>query len=345
MYFTQEPKTRREDFFNMDEALHDFQRFVRSSKLTLVTGLRRYGKTSLILTGLNEMGERYLFLDCRLLPSGMISVKDFLNLVLSSLRRHSRWKRVLNRVEEVSVAGIRLKAREAYETVLDLLESLEGGVLVLDEAQELRRSRHRFDRLLAYVYDHLNLRVVVSGSQVGVLYKFLRLEDPEAPLYGRPYAEVRVPRLSRQQSLDFLREGFAQHSMKVDERILELAVAKFDGVIGWLSFFGFRAVIRGVVNEETVNEVLEVASRMALSEFKHSVRGKRYEEAMRLISLLGRARWSEVKRGLESKLGRIPDKSLAKLLRNLVDMGFLSKLDGEYEIPDPILRHAFRNIR
>ncbi len=340
MYFTQEPKTRREDFFDMDEALREFQRYVRVSKLTLVTGLRRYGKTSLILTGLNEMGEDYVFLDCRLLPAGMISVKDFLKLLIAQAR--GKVRAALMRVEEVRLAGLGVRVRPSYETLLEALKTIEGKVLVLDEAQELRRSRHRFDKLLAYIYDHLNVRLVVSGSQIGLLHKFLRLEDPEAPLFGRAYAEVRVPRLTRELSLEFLREGFSQHSISPEERLLELAVDSFDGIIGWLSYFGYASVMRGELSEKLVMEVVRMASRLALSEFNHAVQGERYGEVMRIVSLLGKARWGEVKRGVEARLGRIPDKSLAKVLRRLVDMGFLEKVEGAYRIPDPVLARAFR---
>ncbi len=342
MYFTPEPKTRREDFFDMEEALKDFQRYVRTSKLTLVTGLRRYGKTSLILTGLNEMGEDYVFMDCRLLPAGMISIKDFLKLLVTQAR--GRVRAALKRVEEVRLAGLGVKVRPSYDTLLEALKSIEGKVLVLDEAQELRRSKHRFDRLLAYIYDHMNVRLVVSGSQVGLLHKFLRLDDPEAPLFGRAYAEVKVPRLTRELSLEFLREGFSQHSMSPEEGLLELAVDFFDGIIGWLAYFGYTSVLRGGVSEGIIKETVRMASKLALAEFNHAVQGERYREVMRITSLLGGARWSEIKRGVEARLGRIPDKSLAKVLKKLVDTGFLDKVEGVYRITDPVLAYAFKEL-
>ncbi len=346
MYFSQEPKTRREDFFDMENALESFQRYVKMSKLVLVTGLRRYGKTSLILTGLNEMNERYIFLDCRLLPSGMISMGDLLNLISNELRRkRSTFRKALERIEEIRLLGAGVKVRRSYETLLEIFESLEGAVLVLDEAQELRRSRHRFDRLLAYAYDHLDMRIVVSGSQVGMLHRFLRIEDPEAPLFGRPYTEVKVPRLPRELSMKFLREGFAQYSMHPREDVLEEVVDSFDGVIGWLSYFGYLAVMEKRVDRGTVSKVLERATRLALSEFRHAVRGERYEEVMRIASILERARWSDIKRGIQARLGKIPDKSLAKLLENLLNMGFLLKVEGYYEISDPVLKEAFRRLK
>ena len=49
--------------------------------------MRRYGKTSLILTGLNCAGARYVFVDCRLLPLAAASFEDFLSLLEVELNR------------------------------------------------------------------------------------------------------------------------------------------------------------------------------------------------------------------------------------------------------------------
>jgi len=97
----------------------------------------------------------------------------------------------LSRIEGISISetGIRFKERD-INSLISVLHALEGKVLVTDEAQELRRSRHRFDSMIAYAYDHLDLKIL-SGSQVGLLYGFLRVDDPEVPLYGRPFKEVR----------------------------------------------------------------------------------------------------------------------------------------------------------
>ena len=67
-YFNPEPKKRREDFFDMEREWNSLDRALSKGKLAIVTGLRRYGKTSLILTYINESGKRYVYLDCRLLP-------------------------------------------------------------------------------------------------------------------------------------------------------------------------------------------------------------------------------------------------------------------------------------
>jgi AAA+ ATPase superfamily predicted ATPase len=60
----------------------------------------------------------------------------------------------------------------------------------------------------------------------------------------------------------------------------------------------------------------------------------------------GGARWSDVKRLLQAEKGRpISDSEVTKLLRNLVDYGFLEKRGELYAVPAPVLRRALRDIQ
>ncbi|RZN61008.1 MAG: ATP-binding protein [Thermoproteota archaeon] len=340
MYFDPEPKTRREDLFNMENELKELSDGLKRGKLVVVTGLRRYGKTSLILTYLNEEKLDNIFLDCRLLPSGMVSMDSFLDLLEAELNRKSWAKRILSRVEGISISeiGIKLKKRD-INSLVDVLHALEGKILVIDEAQELRRSKHRFDSIIAYAYDHLNLKIVLSGSQVGLLYRFLRVDDPEAPLYGRPFKEVRMRRLNDEEAMEFLRKGFEQAGINVEGPVLEEARRRFDGVIGWLTYFGFSMISR----REPIDRIARRASKLAISELEHALRiygpaESRYKEVLRIIATLEHARWAQIKRGVEARIGRIPNNTLSSILRNLVDSGFLEKVKEGYKIADPVLR-------
>jgi AAA+ ATPase superfamily predicted ATPase len=340
MYFSPEPKTKIEDFFDMEEELKLFRDGLSVGKFIVVTGLRRYGKTSLILTGLNSLSLDYIFLDCRLLPSGMISVNDFIDVLEDELNRKSWAKEVLQKVEGVGVGGLSLRFKERNQnTLLKTLEKLENKVLVLDEAQELRRANYRFDYFLAYIYDHVNMKVVISGSQVGLLYRFLRIEDPEAPLFGRPYIEVRLKRLNTQMAKQFLKRGFEQVRLEVSGNVIDEAVDAFDGIIGWLTYLGY-SYIR---SKEPTDRIIDKASKLSGSEVSHAlnvygVGKKRYVETLKIVASRNSSRWSEIKRALEAKLGKIPNNVLSNILRNLVDQGLLERTNGMYEIADPILR-------
>ncbi|MEM2699058.1 MAG: hypothetical protein QXF17_07060 [Ignisphaera sp.] len=52
-----------------------------------------------------------------------------------------------------------------------------------------------------------------------MLYSFLK--DPEVPLYGRAYLEVRTRRLSRYESIGFLERGFSELNYRASREELE----------------------------------------------------------------------------------------------------------------------------
>ena len=344
-YFTPEPKRSREDFYNMEDELLTLEKGLKHGKLVVVSGFRRYGKTSLILTYLNEEELNYIYLDCRLLPSGMIAMNSFLNLLEEELSR-KRWvRKILSRVEGVSIEGMGIRFKARVNSLLSILHALQGTVLVIDEAQELRRSKHRFDSIIAYIYDHLDIKIILSGSQVGLLYRFLKVEDPEAPLYGRAFTEVRLKKLDEGKSREFLIKGFKQEGVDVPKHTIDEAINRFDGVIGWLTYFGFSLT----TSREDINTIHEKASRLALNELEHAlniygVGRQRYKETLKTIASLGSARWSHIKRGIEARLGRIPNNTLSTILKNLIASSFIEKVDEEYRITDPVLQHGIRRF-
>jgi len=70
MLFDPKPK-KISDIFDRKEEIETLKRFLGSSEpLILVYGLRRMGKTSLILSTLNSIKIDYLFLDIREIKRG-----------------------------------------------------------------------------------------------------------------------------------------------------------------------------------------------------------------------------------------------------------------------------------
>jgi len=362
--FNPRPKKNLSEFFDMEMELEEFMRYVKSSPLTLVLGLRRYGKTSLIFTGLNALNLKYLYIDCRILPLGMIGIGDFAHLLATAfndfIKRYkpvrSTLLKLLENINGVTVGalGVSINLRRFNVTSLvDLIENLdelnERLILVIDEAQELRRlARYSASQLLAYIYDNLpNVGVVVSGSQVGLLYRTLQIDKPGAPLYGRAYVEVRLKRLNKELSKEFLEKGFKEEGLTPPAKFINYVVDHVDGVIGWLTYVGFRTSIMKTFTKKTVDKVLDEASKIVLEELEHflSLRPtarKRYIEALRAISLLEKASWSNVYNYMQAKLGRIPKPTFNNILKSLRDAGFIEKRESFYVVADPILRNTLK---
>lgn len=364
MLFDLSPKTSRRDFYNFDEELEKLHKLFWNSRIVAVIGPRRAGKTSLILTFLNEYRVPFVFVDCRRISLSRYgsSFRGFAEEFTRALndfvsRFGDRGRSLLEflkgvRGVEVDVFMARVALRWGRRDRVDIFELLNrinrfGSdkntkvALVFDELQELQQLNIDFAKLLAYVYDHLeSITVIVSGSQVGLLYDMLRVEDPLSPLYGRAIAEVSMGRLSRDKAVDFLTKGFRELGIDVDRNIIERAVDILDGIVGWLTFFGW-SYANGV---HSIDEVVDIAARQEAEEIERFLSrarsGRRYRGILRAVAE-GRSRWGDIKRALEVFEGvEIDDKNFSDLLKKLVKAGFLEKRGEEYAIADPITLRA-----
>jgi len=97
-----------------------------------------------------------------------------------------------------------------------------------------------------------------------------------------------------------------------------------------------------------LRSVVEEVSKPVLEELEHllstyGVGRARYVEVLKIVFTLGKARWSEIKRGIEVKLGKEPNNALMNILRNLQDVGVLRKdSEGYYGITGPIINYAIK---
>jgi len=214
-------------------------------------------------------------------------------------------------------------------------------VIVLDEAQRLRGSVGRVVLdTLAHCYDYCkNITFVVTGSEVGLLKGFLRLEDTQSPLFGRHTSELRLEGFNYRDSVGFLRRGFEEAGLPYEEGVLERAFEYLDGVAGWLNEFGLRCVEKGVVPLDVAREASQLAAKLELEEVTGYSKNYSF-----ILEALGRGmrRWSQIKRYLEQRLGRtLNDSELHRYLTNLVNRSFVEKKNEEYTILNPILAKHF----
>lgn len=357
MYFDPRPKERREDLFDRERELEQFLR--ATAPMTLIEGLRRTGKSSLILVGLKASGAPHIYIDARSLEDRpYISYADLVEALEGALNEAAGASRRLldfvKRVEGVSIYGVSIKLawggrrRVRLGRLLDALEEWaeeEGeAVLVIDEAQELVKARG-FDvlPLLAYAYDNLrHLRLIVSGSKAGLLARFLRLGDASSPLYGRYVDRIELRPFDREAAARFLAEGCAQYGVRIEEP--EAVYDKIGGIPGWLALFG-RIYVRTGDARRALEEALEEARGLIRQEFRNFLLGRETaERRYRAVIEVAKdcASWSEVKRALEAHEGRpINDAEVWRLLKNLTDYSLLEKRGDVYCPPDPLIGAAF----
>ena len=362
-YFDPRPKVRIEDLYDRESELNELlEAMKRGDPLILILGLRRTGKTSLLYVSLNTIGYPHIIIDCRSFEDKTyISYSDFVHILEESVNkcvsRFTSLLKFLKSIRGVSIRGLRVEFSWSSKDRLSLVELFEAlneyaikhgtrFILAFDEAQELIRLRGvRLLPTLSYAYDRLKgLTIILTGSQVGLLYKFLKVDDPASPLYGRIRTEIRLGNLSKEKSIGFLIEGFKQHGIILSRDVVERVISKLDGNIGWLTYYGALAVRKGL-SEEVLEYVLKEGSKLALREFINFLRlrmlaAKRYITIMYCIAQEPKS-WSQVKAYLESREGkRISDSILTALLRNLMDAGFILKCGDKYEVSDPLLKYG-----
>ncbi|WP_456453219.1 AAA family ATPase [Thermococcus sp.] len=362
VYFDIRPKRKREDLYDREVELKEFEKSIMSSNpLTVITGIRRLGKTSLLVVGLNELGVPYVLVDFRgVNPNSRMDVYKRIESSLNGFFRKNRnlWEEI--KTELKNIAGLRVLSlgvsfswKEERTDLIALFRELEkyDVVLAFDEVQYLRGPvGSEFAGLIAHLYDYSDLRMVMTGSEVGLLHDYLGVDDPKAPLYGRYFHEISLGRFTPEQSREFLQKGFEQVGLTPPDELISLAVERLDGIVGWLVLFGRKAMEKGL-SEKLVDEVFEEANALAMDEFenflsKRPAARNRYVEIMKAVAY-GKRTWEEIKEHLERNEGKsIADSVLARLLKALVDSSFLEKVrDGRnvrYHIPDPILEACFR---
>jgi len=360
MYFDPRPKTCREDLYNRERELREFKLALKVAPLVAVTGIRRMGKTSLILVGLSDKPS--VIIDLRGVSQSRMALYKRIEHALNDFFKSNRniWSGVRDKLKiisgvEVFGVGVSLSWGKEKADLATLLKSLEeyGVIIVFDEIQYVRGPIGKeLMEAIAYLYDHSELRIVVSGSEVGLLYDFLGVENPRAPLYGRYFREVRLKPFTEEQSLDFLIKGFKQYGLEVPDNILREAVEMLDGIVGWLVYFGLK-YIENRDGGDIVREIVDEASKLSFEEFmkfaeKHIPATKRLIEAAKAIAL-GENTWTKIKQFLEKREKRtIPDMSLSRILKTLQKSSYVDKrVEGRnvyYTITDPTLRYALRQL-
>ena len=359
MLFDMEPKTRREDLFGRDDEVNSILSFVKGrSRLLAIYGVRRVGKTSVLKVALNEAGVPYCYIDARMLEGDFtrrrlyqlissclteLSVRWRLEGIIRSIARIVRGVNVLGSGVELSVE---IDWSRTYLT--DLLNALSRHldvfVLSIDEAQVLRMLKGfgKVDmvQVLAYVYDNLsNVKVILTGSEVGLLHDFLGLDNPKSPLYGRFIEELTIRPFNKDLSIQFLITGFRQYGVEVSMGEILETVDRLDGIVGWLTYYG-NARVRGITN---VNEIYRRAVELVNDELKSLLGKSMYYGVILEAIARGKRRFNEIKDYVMTRLNKyVAPGEVERALSNLMKMSIINRVThGEYEIVDPIVRMRF----
>jgi AAA+ ATPase superfamily predicted ATPase len=328
------------DFFNYKEELGSFLNYLtdKNTRMIVVRGLRRTGKSSLLRVGLNKARIRFVMIDVRELTS--LSRRSFEYKLLEELRTIKGLPgRIMEKIEGVD-AGIRISFKKNDEGIWKLLKTIKP-VVVVDEVQMLRGSG--VESFFAALYDNTDCKIVLSGSEIGVLEAFIGKDRPDTPLFGRVYKEIKMQQLTAEKSSEFLLAGFSEMNMHIPDKMLELALQELDGIIGWLAMFGNCTL--STEPEKALTDAITKGAVLAYAEFESFLNArllakKRYISLIRLLATRAMG-WTELKHALQIELKEsISDPQFTNYLDALLSYGFIVHVNDVYFIPDPLFKKA-----
>lgn len=357
MYFDIQPKLHREDLFGTEFALSSLIRHLKdpSTRLVVIKGLRRTGKTSLLNVALQEASLPAVKIDVR--ESPYYDRQEFHRYLVQKIKRawgESLFEKV---AKNISGVGISYKDWSAtvwganQENVMLFWEKMDAElrkkkmffVLALDEAQLLKPIE--FDYLLASIFDNYrNIKCLITGSEIGLLDSFIGKQDYAAPLFGRAYAEIELQRMKAEETSAFLEQGFRQIGKKIAYEEIKEVIEYLDGIIGWITHYGWLRY-QGSSPERALEKVQQEGKEIVRKELglfleKRKAKDK-YRRVLHCLSR-GLTSWNLIKQAFAKEKIKIMDSQLHRYLAELRDYSFVEKSGEDYVITDPLLLKAVK---
>jgi len=354
VYFEITPKIKKEDLFGrkylVDSLVSNLND--KTVRFIVIKGLRRTGKTSLLNVALQEFKQKKVKIDVR--ESPYFDRREFMSYVAERIHTEigeSLFHKILKHISGVKLAygeistTFYLQIEKNFLTFFRKLnEQLEKRktilVLAFDEVQLLREIK--FDTVLAAVFDNYSsIKMVLTGSEIGLVDQFLGRKDAVSPLYGRALLEVEIRKLNDEQVSRFLTEGFKQLRKEIGLKEIGNVIEVFDGVIGWSTYYGWLRS-KNISHQQAVAKVIEEGSKMTKKELEEFLARRSKANYLRVLRWIaqGYSRWSLLKNRFFQERVKISDRQLSLYLNELIDYSFLEKRDQSYFITDPLLVRA-----
>jgi len=369
MLFSTRPKESREDLYDREREIEILKDSIRRKDWIAVLGIKRVGKTSVVNVAVRETDSMSLKLNLMKLHDPRRKKyprENFISLILENVNglvksytMAGRVVRIISNVlgideesfMEFNIIKIRPRLKKfRKEDLIYLFRELDTFAkdnkkiltIVFDEAQELVKiSEIDFPSLFHDIYDYCqNTVVIFTGSMIRVVESVLKNIEYKEPFFGRYIRRVSLPKFTEEQSKDFLRRGFEEEGIKVSEDIIDYAWRKFDGIPGWLTFFGSEysvAVKHGLkpdIDRIVSNTIKEIKEEV-INFLKYSQSMERYSAIILALDRLGgEAELREIRKIASSLLNEeIPAPRIYEMLNRLLNYSLIEKSNNKYSLP------------
>lgn len=285
-------------FYNREKELEKLQSIQKSSimasKMTVVVGRRRIGKTKLIKEAFSE--KVYLFVSKK---NEALLCEEFVSIVQNSLG--------------IKILGSFTKFRDLFETMM--IQSREQAItLIIDEFQEFLQINPSIYSDMQNIWDEYKdstrMNLVLSGSIYSLMKKIF--EDKKEPLFGRADAKIHLQPFRVDTLKEILNECSPTFSNEelLSFYILTGGVAKYVELFVNARAFTKEKQLDVIFNEDSL--FLDEGKNLLIEEF-----GKEYTTYFSILSLIA-----------SSKTSRSAIESI--LERNIG--GYLDRLENEYTV-------------
>lgn len=357
MLFSLKPKENRNELFGRNREVDELKHLIaRKSTIVVMTGIKRIGKTSILLTALNELKYPSLVLDLRRMDEeGYAKSVMFKHFAAGLGKNVSKWHKLgdyLKGVKGVNVLGngVEFDWGKNTPSLTDVLVKMnewvaaerpgEKFVVAIDEAQLLRfltggSGRIDFRMVMAHAYDYLeNIKFILTGSEVGLLEDFLHPEEGADPLSGREIRTQKIERFNPGTAEKFLRAGFRETKKRVRSSEIELALKRFDGLVGWLVLYGSR-VVEGETNP--IDMTFADAKNTVLRDLKRATsESEYYKYALNAIAE-GKNEFEQIRLYIGLKINRnFNPGSLGRIIERLKKLSIIKTEGGKVSFEDPV---------
>lgn len=356
--FSDRPVTKLENLFGRGhrEAVERLRSAVEEGYFVAVLGARRVGKTSVVKTFLNHYRYRFLYFD--LSPYMGLRAVSLRSLVPAEVGFNES---LLSSEAQLSLAVVSFRLKraritsEAFQSnLVTLLQELSRRfrrfILVFDEAQVLPFVKGiNYRGLLQLIHNNYhNISVVLTGSMPGLLERIVSPANATMPGFARYIEEIEVPKWSREEAVEFLRQGLRERGVAFTEEELEAVYEELSGVPGFITYYGLLRT-RGSDHREALAKASEYAAgqwERDLKAFTQVYNSPLYIHVLAaLAETITGATWSEIIKELERRTGKPVSKStLHRIINNLLRAAMIQKREHKYVITDRPLKRAVKKL-
>lgn len=358
--------------FDRESEINELSNMIKRGQPTAVIGVRRIGKTSIILKTLKDIEIPNVYISTEDFIEGKsFDLKSFLSyyssLLITSVVNYVDPKRKIPKI-------VKYKGKEIFDRLRELLGYLklsfninfaeievflkdEGSkasipeiidfpqrlaeefkvntVIVIDEFQYLRLAMQNFPGLFHLIRSKWQFHNNISYVISGSSVGLLEgiLSNKKEPFYQFFYP-IYVKQFDEETSINFLKEGFKEERKEFEIDGIYSAVKELDGIPAWLNYFGLKSLqCEKVTIDCAKNKISEMYRDPIVREIVESEYNKLGKNAKTILKFLAREGGRGSLKGIELSKSSIEDG-----LRRLMNDGYIKRDErGMYSIIDPVI--------